>query len=86
VTTQPNVVGWLLKIAFENNTAGTNLAPCAGTTANFNAGKVGLQLSDSGGPRFKFLTLVDTNQLAGQVIYVLRQVGNANSQFTLTVE
>ena len=76
----------VLKIAFENKTAGTNLALCAGTLANFNAGKVGLQLSDSGGPGFQFLTIIDAAQLSGKVLYVLRQVGTAVSQFTLTVE
>ena len=83
VNTNPSSV---LKIAFENNTAGTNLALCAGTIANFNAGNTGLQLSDSGGPGFQFLTVVDTHQLAGKVIYVLRAVGSAVSQFTLSVE
>ena len=76
----------VLKIAFENNTAGTNLALCAGTVADFTAGNMGLQLSASGGPGFQFLTLVDTHQLAGKVIYVLRAAGSAVSQFTLTVE
>jgi hypothetical protein len=76
----------VLKIAFENNTAGTNLALCAGTVANFNAGQVGQQLSDSGGPGFQFLTIIDTAKLSGQVLYVLRQVGTAASQFTLTVD
>ena len=83
VNTNPSSV---LKIAFENNTAGTNLALCAGTIADFNAGNTGLQLSDSGGPGFQFLTVVDTHQLAGKVIYVLRAVGSAVSQFTLSVE
>jgi hypothetical protein len=83
VNTNPSTV---LKIAFENNTAGTNLALCAGTIADFNAGNTGLQLSDSGGPGFQFLTVVDTHQLAGKVIYVLRAVGSAVSQFTLSVE
>ena len=76
----------VLKIAFENRTAGTNLALCAGSAADFNAGNPGLQLSDSGGPGFQFLTIIDTHQLSGKVIYVLRQVGTADSQFTLTVE
>jgi hypothetical protein len=76
----------VLKIAFENNTAGTNLALCAGSDADFNAGNPGLRLSDSGGPGFRFLTIIDTSQLSGKVLYVLRQVGSAVSQFTLTVE
>jgi hypothetical protein len=76
----------VLKIAFENNTAGTNLALCAGTEANFAAGTVGLQLSDSGGPGFQFLTIIDTNKLSGKIIYVLRAVGNADSKFTINVD
>ena len=76
----------LLKIAFENNTAGTNLALCAGSVQDFQAGNNGLGLSDSGGPGFQFLTLINAKQLSGKVIYVLRQVGTADSQFTLTVE
>lgn len=76
----------VLKITFENNTAGTNLALCAGSDADFNAGNAGLRLSDSGGPGFQFLTIIDTHQLSGKFLYVLRQVGTAVSQFTLTVE
>jgi hypothetical protein len=83
VDTQTHTV---LKIAFENNTAGTNLALCAGTDANFTAGTVGMQLSDSGGPGFQFLTIIDTHKLAGKIIYVLRAVGSADSQFTINVE
>jgi hypothetical protein len=76
----------VLKLAFENNTADTNLSLCAGTDANFGAGTAGIILSDSGGPGFKFLTIIDTNLLSGKVIYVLRQVGSAASEFTLTVD
>jgi hypothetical protein len=76
----------VLKIAFENNTTGTNLSLCAGSDADFAAGNVGTQLSDSGGPGFKFLTIIDTHQLSGKIIYVLRQVGSAASDFTLNVE
>ena len=75
-----------LKISFENNTGGTNLALCAGTIAEFSAGTLGLQLSDSGGPGFQFLTIIDANKLFGKVIYVLREVGNADSQFTINIE
>jgi len=45
-----------------------------------------MQLSDSGGPGFRFLTIVDTQKLSGKIIFVRREVGSANSQFTLTVE
>jgi hypothetical protein len=76
----------VLKLAFENNTAGTNLSLCAGSDGDFSAGTAGLRLSDSGGPGFKFLTIIDANLLAGKVIYVLRAVGSANSEFTLTVD
>ena len=76
----------VLKITFENNTAGTNLSFCAGTDANFAAGVAGLRLSDSGGPGFRFLTIIDTHKLTGKVLYVLREVGTAASQFTLNVE
>jgi hypothetical protein len=76
----------VLRIAFENNTSGTNLALCAGTNADFSAGTVGTQLSDSGGPGFQFLTVIDAANLDGKIIYVLRQVGSADSQFTIDIE
>jgi hypothetical protein len=75
----------VVKIAFENNTAGTNLELYTGTIADFNAG-TGTQLSDSGGPGFQFLTIVDVSQLNGQVIYVKRAVGTANASFTINIE
>ena len=83
VDTTANAV---LKIAFENNTSGTNLGLFAGTVANFESESGGTQLSDSGGPGFQFLTIIDTKQLSGKVIFVRREVGTANSQFTLTIE
>ena len=76
----------VLKIAFENLTSGTNLGLFAGTDADFAAGSGGLQLSDSGGPGFQFLTIVDTHKLAGKIIHVLREVGTADSLFKLTVD
>ena len=76
----------VLKISFENNTAGTSLSLCAGSMANFNAGVAGTTLATSGGPGFIFLTIVDTQQLSGQVIYVLRTKGAGNSQFTINIE
>src|SRR5215472_4562448 len=83
VDTTANAV---LKIVFENNTSGTNLALFAGTTANFESGSGGMQLSDSGGPGFRFLTIIDTQQLSSKIIFVRREVGSANAQFTLTVD
>jgi hypothetical protein len=76
----------LLKISFENDTAGTNLELCAGSTADFSSGTCAIQLSDSGGPGFVFLTIIDASNLSGKVIFVRRVVGIAASQFTLTVE
>ena len=76
----------VLKIAFENNTSGTNLGLFAGTDAQFASGSGGLQLSDSGGPGFQFLTIIDTHKLSGKIIFVRREIGSANSQFTLTVD
>jgi hypothetical protein len=83
VTTGVNTT---LKIVFENNTAGANLELCAGTPANFAAGTAGIVLSDSGGPGFQFLTIVDTAHLAGLVLYVLRAVGSIDASFTLIVD
>jgi hypothetical protein len=83
MTTTANEV---LKITFENNTSGTNLELDAGTLAEFNAGTSSMILNGSGGPGFKFLTIIDTNKLNGKVIYVRRAVGTANSQFTLNIE
>jgi hypothetical protein len=76
----------VLKLSFENLTAGTNLQLCSGSGANFTAGTAGFQLSDSGGPGFVFLTIIDTHKLANQLIYVLRAVGSADSQFRLVVD
>ena len=76
----------VLKIAFENNTGGTNLALVAGTDADFAAATGGLQLSDSGGPGFQFLTIIDTHKLAGLLIFVRRKVGSADSKFTINID
>jgi hypothetical protein len=81
-----STVKTMLKLSFENNTGGTNLALFAGTVANFEAGAGGTLLASSGGPGFRFLTIIDASKLSGMVIYVLRQVGTANSSFTLNVE
>ena len=76
----------IVKLTFENNTAGTNLGLFAGTMAEFTSGAGGTQLSDSGGPGFRFLTIVDTHRLAHRVIFVRRLVGTADSMFTLDVD
>jgi hypothetical protein len=76
----------VMKISFENNTGGTNLELSAGTVAEFTAGTGGMQLSDSGGPGFRFLTIIDISLLQGKVIWVRRAVGTAASSFTLNIE
>jgi hypothetical protein len=76
----------VLKIAFENNTPGTNLGLYAGTDAEFASGSGGTPLSGSGGPGFQFLTIIDAHKLSGKIIFVRREIGSADSQFTLTVE
>jgi len=76
----------VLKLTFENKTAGTNLGLFAGTMAEFSSGAGGTQLSDSGGPGYRFLTIVDTHRLAHRVIFVRRLVGAADSNFTLDVD
>ena len=75
-----------LKIAFENNSGGTNLALWAGSEADFGNGNAGTQLSDSGGPGFIFLTIIDPADLNQKVLYVQREVGSGNSQFTINIE
>jgi hypothetical protein len=76
----------LLKFSFENNTAGTNLALFAGTNETFGSGTGGTQLSDSGGPGFTFLTIIDAKSLSSKILYVKREVGSANATFTLIVD
>jgi hypothetical protein len=79
-------VNAVLKIVFENNTGGTNLALIAGSAAEFEAGTGGKQISDSGGPGFMFLTIIDVHQLEGKHLWVKREVGTGASQFTLTID
>jgi hypothetical protein len=76
----------VLKLSFENTTPGTNLELCAGTGADFIAGTCPTRLSDSGGPGFVFLTIVDTPAISGKIIYVIRAVGAASATFRLTIE
>jgi hypothetical protein len=76
----------VLKLSFENKTSGTNLELCAGTAADFAAGTCSIRLSDSGGPGFVFLTITDTSQLSGKIIFVLRVVGITASNFALTID
>jgi hypothetical protein len=76
----------VLKLSFENKTSGTNLELCAGTAADFATGTCSIRLSDSGGPGFVFLTITDTSQLSGKIIFVLRVVGITASNFALTID
>ena len=48
----------VLKISFETTSPGENLALCAGSIADFVAGRCATELNDSGGPGFRFLTIV----------------------------
>ena len=76
----------VLRISFVNNTSGTNLVLCAGTDAQFASGTCGIRLSDSGGPGFQFLTVIDVAKLEGKNLYVLRAVGTEPSKFTIVIE
>ncbi len=76
----------VFKISFENKTSGTNLSLCAGTVADFQAGKCAIPLSSSGGPGFEFLTIIEGKIIQGKHIYVIRSAGTANSKFVLTIE
>ena len=76
----------VFKMSFETVTAGENLALCAGTIADFAAGKCATQLNDSGGPGFRFLTIVDAASLNGKQIYVIKEVGINPASFVFTVE
>jgi|tagenome__1003787_1003787.scaffolds.fasta_scaffold17813754_1 hypothetical protein len=76
----------VLKITFENRTPGTNVSLCMGTMEDFAQGKCTMHLSGSGGPGFRFLTIIDARELSGKVLYAIRGVGTAPAQFVLTVE
>ena len=76
----------VLRISFENNTAGTNLSLCAGTLAEFSSGTCGTELASSGGPGFTFLAVQDAAKLNGKYLYVIRNVGSEASVFTIVVE
>ena len=75
----------LLKLTFENITPGTNLSLVAGTVEDFENG-TGMNISDSGGPGLRFLSILDTGQLDGRHLFVRREVGTADSDFTLSID
>jgi hypothetical protein len=76
----------VLKITFETTTPGENLELCAGSGADFAAGRCTTRLNDSGGPGFVFLTIVDAASLNGKFLYVLRAVGINSASFRFTIE
>ena len=75
-----------LKLSFENKTSGTNLSLCAGSDVDFNAKKCTTILSSSGGPGFIFLTITDTQTLAGKHVYVINNGPAKSANFSLVVE
>ena len=76
----------VLKISFETTSPGENLALCAGSIADFAAGHCATQLNDSGGPGFRFLTIVDAASLNGKHLYIIREVGSTPASFYFTIE
>ena len=76
----------VFKISFETTTAGENLSLCAGSITQFAAGICGTQLNDSGGPGFRFLTIVDAASLNGKQLYIIREVGINPASFSFTIE
>ena len=85
-------VNTTLKISFELNTSvgqGSEWLLCAGTPADFTANNIALQLANVTGAGGPTLTIIDTNQLAGKLLYIVRQgtaVTPAQLQFTINVE
>lgn len=85
-------VNTTLKISFELNTsvgAGGEWFLCAGTPADFAASSTGLQLGSVTGSAMPILTIIDTNQLAGRLLYIVSHgtvIGPARLQFTIDVE
>jgi hypothetical protein len=75
-----------VKITFVDNTGGTNVALCSGTSAQVASNTCGTQLNDSGGPGFIFLTLIDVATLNGLQLYAIREAGSTPASFTLTIE
>jgi hypothetical protein len=76
----------VLKISFETTSPGDNLALCAGSASDFAAGRCATQLNDSGGPGFRFLTIVDAASLNGKHLYIIREVGINPASFSFTIE
>jgi len=80
-------IGVFLWISVEIATGtGVNLELCAGNADDFASGACPTRLGDSGGPGFKFLTIVDAASLNGKVLYVIRAVGVNSASFRFTIE
>ena len=76
----------IFKMSFETTTPGENLELCAGSGADFISGHCPQRLNDSGGPGFRFLTIVDAASLNGKILYVLKAVGNNAASFSFTID
>ena len=76
----------VFKMSFETTTPGENLALCAGSVADFVSGRCATQLNDSGGPGFRFLTIVDAAALNGKQLFVIKLVGINPASFSFTIE
>jgi hypothetical protein len=76
----------VLKMSFETTSAGENLALCAGSVADFASGHCATQLNDSGGPGFRFLTIVDAASVNGKHLFVIKEVGVNPASFSFTIE
>jgi len=76
----------VLKITFQTLTPGTNLSFCAGSDSQFNAKHCGMMLGISGGGGYTSLSIIDAANLNGMILYVIRDVGSADSKFTITIE
>jgi len=76
----------VFKMSFETTTPGENLALCAGSVADFASGHCATQLNDSGGPGFRFLTIVDAASVNGKHLFVIKEVGVNPASFSFTIE
>ena len=76
----------VLKMSFETTTPGENLALCAGSVADFASGHCAMQLNDSGGPGFRFLTIADAASMNGKHLFVIKEVGVNPASFSFTIE
>ena len=76
----------VLKISFETTTAGENLSLCAGSISDFAAGHCTTQLNYSGGPGFRFLTIVDAASLNGKQLFIIKNVVVNPASFSFPIE